>query len=230
MNYKFVELNLGSGKPVEDKDVPKNIFDENMVSLIVGKMGQGKSTLLSEMILNPDLLGKKYSQILFFTPNEIPKIPRNDFFCNNLDLCWLIEKLEKYNQICLEKKVNGKILVIFDDMVSEIFDERNNSEFQKLILNRRHQYPGLTLSYLFTTQYFKLFPKKYRHILNYIIIFSIDASEWDNIMKDYLFNKKDKDAISLRVQSHFKKSDHNFICLNLYKHLLFYNFSSCQPL
>lgn len=231
MDYKYVELNIPKPSKKEDTG-PKSIIESNSVTLIVGKMGQGKSKLVCEMIKNNDLLGKKFNAIFFFTPSDFEDIPRNEkFFRATLDLDWLAQNLEDINEKCKQKGIKASILVVMDDMVSDLFSSKNNMEFQRLVLNRRHHFKHITISYIFTTQYLKLFPKKYRSVLNYLICFPIDASDWVEIQKNYIFQKGDK--ITSIVTAHFTapgSNGHNFICIDLYSQVLFLNFTKSVKL
>ena len=221
MNYKLVKLEKKFTKDPEDDEV-KDIIEDNCFVVMIGKPGDGKSTLISQMLLNKDLLCKKYDAVLFFTPGDIPNIKRNSDFRDTFDSEWLNSRLDEINGKFEEKNKKGKALIIFDDMITTIERAAKNKEFEDLIFRRRWIKSCLTISYIFTTQYFKLVPKRFRESLTHIVSFNLSPGDLSTLLKEYTWIHGDNHKLN-QLKEHFLEK-HSFIVIHRNSGNVFLNF------
>lgn len=209
---------------IEEKVEPKDLIDNDFIGLIIGKQGYGKSTLVSKLLTTDKLLKKKFHYILWTTPGKIPGFERNeDFWSDKVDMSWLNDRLERISLAAQEKSKDANVLWVIDDAIAQIFSGKSLDTFLDLMIRRRHKYSRVNLSFLFTTQYYKLFPKKYRSMLNYLFVFEVNGDDWNEIQKE-IFGSTKNSLIKQVIPAHWKSNTHNFIFINLLKHFYTLNF------
>lgn len=223
LKFNFVDI-----KPPEKKDHASSfdIIPADNSILIIGRQGSGKTYLIDQMIKNPKLLGKKYDAIYFVGPSPIPLVnDSNRTEVHNIlpDIDWMREKCDKWNKIAKnEKKRKCTILFTLDDVLAMMEKWARNEDAQMFFWNRRHQYDYLTVSFLFTAQYARAFPRRFRSCVNTVIAFSMSEEDWKIIAKDCMF-KRTKEQEHL-IPIHLSKP-HNFICIRCDTGHVFLNFS-----
>ena len=110
-----------------------NLFQLPLRGLVVGSTGQGKTTLLFNLLTNPDYLHKKFHKVHLFSVNidYDPKYKKMNLNPKRMYNDYDTEELER---IFNEKKPDGKHeLIILDDCISE---QEFKSESPKSILNK----------------------------------------------------------------------------------------------
>ena len=66
------------------------MLESSFVSLLIGKPGSGKSSLIEQLLLNPELYHKKFSHVLVITPQKFDRLTwTEDNYCKSLDLSWM---------------------------------------------------------------------------------------------------------------------------------------------
>lgn len=229
---KTITYNFVSGADTDDEEMsqqktlktePVDIMDADFIGLIVGRQGYGKSTLISKLLTTEKLLKRKFNFILWNTPSKIPGFKRDEEFWNDkIDLLWLKDRLERISNTCEEKNKEAHVLWVIDDSIAQIFGGKSSADFLDLIIRRRHIFPRVNISIIFTAQYYKLFPKKYRSMLNYIWIYELMGDDVNDIFKEIFGNLK-SNGKSTVIQSHWQSNKHNFIFINLLKHIFTLN-------
>lgn len=114
------------------------------------------------------------------------------------------------------------VLVILDDCIADI-KAGMDSDFSKLIWNRRHQFPNLTVSFLITTQKYKAIPTDIRQVLDGLIQFSIPMTTIDEIQKECVYLGSNKEWRNI-VFRHYQQHPRNFIYLDIYGNKAYANF------
>ena len=212
---------------VEEKIPPKDLIERDFIALIVGKQGYGKSTLISSLLTTNNLLKKKFHYILWNTPSKVPGFQRDEEFWNDkIDLTWFKDRLERISLAAIEKAKDVYVLWVLDDSIAQVFSGKNTEAFLDIIIRRRHLYPNVNISILFTTQYYKLFPKKYRSMLNYLILFHLNGDDLNDIQKEILGNTSKNSWATDLIKSHWRTEKHNFIFINLLSHFFSLNWST----
>lgn len=223
MNYKFVDIKPPQKLTRSEKE-PVSIIEPDMSMLVVGRQGSGKTYLIDQMIKNKDLLCQKYDAIYFIGPSPMPLVDdhnRASIHTAFPDVDWIKEKCELWNQ----KKLGRKAIILFimDDCLAQLEKFCNDEEAKMLFWNRRWSYQNLTISYLFTAQYARAFPRRFRSCLNTIIAFSMSEEDWKIIAKDCMYKRtKEQEAV---IACHFSKP-HNFITIRCDTGHVFLNFNT----
>lgn len=202
----------------EDRD----LMDNDFLMTIIGKQGYGKSSLISKLLNTEHLLHKKFHAILWTTPSEIPGFNRDEnTWTETLSFDWIKERLDAISEKALEKKKTLSTLWVIDDAIAQIFGGKENKNILDLIIRRRHYVKNVNLSIIFTTQYLKLLPKRYRSMMNYILVFQMNSDDYRELEKEYL---QKNNHLTLIIQQHWKKNKYNFIYINMFNHFLTLNF------
>lgn len=220
--FNFVDLQpVVKPKP----EGPVDILDKDCCVLFAAPMGRGKTTIADLCLKDKHLLAGKFNWVLIMSPSPWPDKPSDHpDFCKEFDLQWLDQKLKKFSLICQEKQKPGHVLVIMDDFLTELEKMSSNSVFKCLFTRRRWKYPSLCVSYLFTAQYFMAFPKRFRHCLTEICLWSCNEADWKQIARDCNFRRSIEQECNIGL--HMRESEHNFICIKPGTGTVFLNFKS----
>ena len=197
---------------------PIRLIEPSSIGLLVGKPGAGKTSLIKKMLQHEDCLFKQFHEIIGIGPNfgncQLDGIIYHDIY----SVDFIFSELSKISDETKEKKV----LIIFDDVISDINKDSNNAQLQKLFYNRRWIIPGVTISIIITTQKYSLFPAKFRGVLSWIISFQIPNDDFKKLIKEHFYETKP--ALNMAITQHFQKNLHNFIFIKLDKFGIFLNF------
>jgi GTPase SAR1 family protein len=144
---KNEKIKLRSMKMLTNAPIPGNegrIFERYNFSLLVcGSPGSGKTTLILSQLTNPGgLFYKKFNKVYIFSPslNTVEKkieLPSEQIF-DSFDIEILQDIIsEQKENLTNTEELPDEILIIFDDMMTEISKD-NSKIFTKMIMNRRH--------------------------------------------------------------------------------------------
>ena len=183
------------------------ILQGSFITLLVGKPGSGKSHLLYELIMHPQLYFKKFHKVYFCTPSKIPLDLKDDNWKPYLDLDWLLNK-------CLTAPSGSNILLVLDDVIGEIKKAQNDPKLMKIFFNRRHLIPGDgTVSILITSQKYMVCPTRIRSCLTALILFKLNPSDWRKVQEECLQINKGEQGILIK-NSYTKPFDFLYIRLD----------------
>lgn len=105
------------------------------------------------MLTDKDFYACKFHKILFFTPSPFGDFEMDkDHWNSKLDIKWLCDKIEDSKQLIHKNKIqNYNLLVVFDDMITELKKDKDEI-LTKLFYNRRHILPNNgIISFIITT-------------------------------------------------------------------------------
>ena len=167
------------------------LFNKHQSTLICGKAGQGKTSLLYGLFKKP--LKKIYNTIIIFQPNSSREsmedklfdvLPENQIF-NSLDEETLSDAVDIVEETAGE---DGSSVIIFDDVTASLKDNEIEKELKRLNWNKRHN----KLSFFFLSQSYFAVIKDVRKMFNYIIVFKVSPSELKVIMEENIQGNFDK--------------------------------------
>ena len=94
---------------------------------------------------------------------------------------WLLEQLEKENAIGETDDSIRQVLIVIDDLVSDIKKLSGDDNFIRLFYNRRHYLPHIHIHYIITTQKWNMIPMCLRATMTMLISFAVSTKEWVTI-------------------------------------------------
>ena len=190
-------------------------LQEHFCLLIVGKPGSGKSHLIEEFILNPNLYYKKFNKIFFVGASGFQRISLKE---NNsigvFDPAWMLERIQENPQA-------KNILFVLDDVIGEIKAKQNDPLMMKLIFNRRHIIGDCTVSYIITSQKYIVCPPRLRSCISSIIFFKVQKSDLKKIVEECVYQELSK-INYIQLLKHLL--DHNFCYIRMDNSKIYLNF------
>lgn len=187
--------------------------------LNIGRSGSGKSTVIAHMCNDPNFYGSYFNHILLFSPTgetddlvKCLKLPQKNIITKPTE--------EKLNEILNSQKhliktkgikwvgENSKILLIFDDIVS---DRRflESPSMLKLAAMGRH----FLVSSVINTQSYTKIPRAVRLQANSIIMFPSNQTEVERLVDDWTPPHKSKKEFRSLV-AHATSGKHDFIFIH----------------
>ena len=120
------------------QNLDNDIFPSHFLSIILGKPGSGKTSLLKFILKSDKLLFKKFDYIFIISPSPsefkylfLPKTNITDI----LNWNWIFNKINYINKYHKNEYIN--VLFIFDDMISDLKIVERDLQFSRFIFNRR---------------------------------------------------------------------------------------------
>ena len=206
---------------LNDFELTKLINKHNF-TLILGKAGQGKSSLEIGLLQTKSLFKSVYHNIILFCPMNSRQSLKNDFWGNNLPDDQIfdeltIDTLQYAYDIAQENALEGfKTLIIMDDVQKYLKD----NDIQKLLLhmvnNRRHAQLSI---HLLCQNYFTI-PKQVRMALTNLFVFKVSKPELSNIFNELV--EIPNDIFNNIVQIAYKNK-HDFIFIDCNTKRIFLN-------
>ena len=198
-------------------NVPPPLQRSNFFYVIAGAPGSGKTNLLLSLVSKRGKFYYKQFHKIYLFSNSMHTIKKRldlpkDQLIHGFDEMSLQKVLEKEQHEfdnLEEDECPNKILVIFDDVVSQI--QRNMKGLLKLAYNRRHISGGLSI--ILTTQKLNKVPLELRTAISGLFAFdSKNKQEMEALWKEYITLSRDEFQKVLKFV--FDKP-HNFLFLNL---------------
>ena len=217
---------MNCDKPLHSKldkyEMPKTMFQKHATTCIIGKPGQGKSSLVYSFFKSKNLLKKCFTKIFYIAPansmlslddNIFAKLPEDQIF-NELDGNVLQTIIDQ----CMARDDDDKIAIIIDDMASELKSSSVQKLLKQIAMNKRH----LSCYELFIlSQTFYSIPKEVRRLIDNYFIFKVSQSEMENIMTEVLPQYKE---ISHQLQKIIYDKKYNYLGIHTQSGRLFKNF------
>ena len=206
----------------------------------IGKSGSGKSNLVQALTQSGGkkrIYNKRFSNVFIVSPSvasqsQRPKLPEDRFYSSIKDLPTIFDRLQN------EDDMEGRTLIILDDLGSEIKDRGEDSVIlKKLMNNGRHigrpildettgeQLESGAVSVIITAQKMTQLPRFIRSQLTQLAIFDCrnTKSELQTLYEEFFAcNKNVFNEILFRVFS----KPYNFIFVDTRKSEIFNGFKS----
>lgn len=214
-------------KPLHEKlkkyDMYDTAFNKHSTTLIAGKPGQGKSSLLYSFFKSKDCLRKCFDKIYYICPsnsmdsmadNIFSKLPDDQIY-NELDGEILDEIIERTHD---REEKDDKTCIIIDDMGSQLKNGDVQKRLKQIAMNKRHMNIYQTF---ILTQTWKSVPPEVRRLLDNIFLFKVNPNDMETIMTEMLPQYKDK---AYAIQKIVYDKPHQYLLINLKEGRLFKKF------
>ena len=209
---------------------------------IIGKSGSGKTSLLrnlTEKLGKNSIYARKFSNVFYISPsiksmNKKPKLPADRFYSSLNDLPEIVNRMG-------EKDMEGRTLLIMDDITNELKTSGNMGEQLKTIYqNNRHLGNPIinedtgeieesgAMSSIILSQRTNNLPRFIRSQLTHIILFDCRStkSEMMTIFEEFFHTDKEVFNEILRRTFDNPKEKYNFLFIDLGSSKVYKNFDT----
>ena len=196
-------------------------FSKNNFTVILGKMGQGKSSLMINLVKN--IVNKCYENIYVVIPEVSRKSIDNDIFGKELAGDSIYDDLntstldEIYGKVEDNSMNNENSLVIIDDFQTKLKTKEISEKLEKFIIKIRH----LHCSVFILQQNFNKLPKNSRQLISNLIFYNIGKSQLQQLF-DEVFPLSKTEFQEL-IKTCFV-NPHDWLCLNLRSNKIYKGF------
>jgi len=231
--YKF------SCDDVIDKNIPQPLAgseEGHFKYLITGKSGSGKTSLVKGLIESKksNIYHRKFNNVFIISPSihtqtKKPKLPKNRFYTSLSDLPEIL------NRIQTEDDLEGRTLIIFDDVANELKQSSPlMTQVKAVLFNNRHlgrplldengkQLESGAVSSMWLVQKYTSAPTWLRSQITHHIIFPpTSKKEIDSIYIDLIHIDRD---LYEEILKRVKKKPYNFLFINANKSRMYNGFS-----
>jgi Poxvirus A32 protein len=197
------------------------MLNKHSTNLVIGKPGQGKSSLIYGLFKSKKLLYQCYNHIYVFQPQQsmdsvkdpiFSSLPEDQIF-NELTY----ESLENVLNMIKNSDDDESSCIIFDDMGSHLKQSETLMMLKEMMMNKRH----LHLSIFFLVQTYYSCPKEVRKLFNNLFIYKVNQSEMNVIFEETV--ELDKKYIPKLLKIVYDRP-HTFLFLNVESQRMFKNF------
>ena len=193
-NLKKVKMNCDDIIDDKMKKYPmiEDLFSRSSFNIIVGKMGQGKTSLLTNLIKT--VFKGCFSNIFVFIPENSRSSIDNDIYGRHLPPDTLYNDLNEDNLMEVyerlqEASANGEFsLLVIDDFQSSLKNPNIIFILQKIITEMRH----LRCSIFLLQQNFQALVKKLRELVSNVITFNVGKSQLEKMFDEIIQIDKNK--------------------------------------
>jgi len=193
-NLKKVKMNVDD---VIDEKLLKypmsaDLFARTSFNVILGKMGQGKTSLITNFVKT--IFRRAFEHMIVFIPTGSRKSIENDIYGKHIpdadlydaltpeNLDEVIEKLE-------ENADNGEnTLLIIDDFQAALKDPEVLARLQKIVTRMRH----MRTTIFILQQNFQKMAKFLRELVTNVITFNVGKSQLDKLFEETIQLDKNK--------------------------------------
>jgi len=193
-NLKKVKMNVDD---IIDEKIMKypmsaDLFARTSFNIILGKMGQGKTSLITNFVKT--IFKKCFEHMIVFIPTGSRRSIENDIYGKHLpdadlydaltadNLDEVIEKLEEN----AENEENT--LIIIDDFQSALKDPDVLARLQKIVTRMRH----MRTTIFILQQNFQKMAKFMRELVTNVITFNVGKSQLDKLFEETVQLDKNK--------------------------------------
>lgn len=189
-------------------------FSTTSFNIICGRMGQGKTSLLTALV--KQVFKKCFEYIYVFMPANSRASIENDIYGKNIPEDQLHDTLtynnisKVYEEIQENSNEGYNSLIIIDDFQVALKDPEIIQVLQKIITKMRH----LRTTIFLLQQNFQALTKPLRELASNLIIFNLGKSQLAKIFDEVV--QLDKDKYQSLIEVCFN-DPHDWILINLHK-------------
>lgn len=217
---------MSCDKPLHDKlnkyEMTRTCMNKHNTTAILGKPGQGKSSLVYSWFKSKNMLKKCFDTIFYIAPansmnsmddNIFSKLPDDQIF-NELNGEVLDEIIERAKA----REDGDKIAIIIDDMASQLKNGDVQKALKQIAMNKRHL--GIYATYILSQTY-KSVPFEIRRLYDNIVVFKVSPDEMESLFVETLPQYKD---YSQAIQKMVYNKPHEYLVINTGSGRLFKKF------
>jgi len=191
----------------------------HQTTMVVGRPGSGKSSLIGSFFGSKELLKHSYHNLYLFAPqNSIASMKDNIFesIKNQYDELTYENLDEVVNKI---KEEDGKYCsaIIMDDQGAYLKNKETRKLLKMIIFNRRH----LRTSIYFLCQTYLSVDREIRKLFSNLFIFKVSKKELELVFDEHIEEAKD---LILPLSKFVFNEKYNFLFINVDTGRLFKNF------
>jgi hypothetical protein len=198
-------------KKLLDYPMVEDCFSKTSFNVIVGKMGQGKTSLIVKLVKS--VFQGCFEFIYVVMPENSRKSIEKDIFGRHLPENQLFDSLNVETLESIYKSINENTkegfnsLLIIDDFQSEMKNKNILKLLERIITKQRHL---RTSTFLLQQNYQKL-DKSLRELIQNLIIFNVGKSQLEKIFEESIPIRKNlfSDIIDLAFQD-----SHDWVIIN----------------
>jgi len=213
-NLKKVKMNVDD---IIDEKIMKypmsaDLFSRTSFNVILGKMGQGKTSLITNFVKT--IFKKAFEHIIIFIPAGSRKSIENDIYGKHLPDADLYDTLteENLDEVIdkLEENADNEenTLLIIDDFQAALKDPDVLARLQKIVTRMRH----MRTTIFILQQNFQKMAKFLRELVTNVITFNVGKSQLNKLFEETV--QIDKDKYQALVDLAFKEKN-DWIAINV---------------
>ena len=214
--YRNVKMNCDEllHPKLEEFPMIKDAFSTNSFNIVCGKMGQGKTSWITNLVKHD--FKKVFEYIILIMPESSRQSIDNDIFGKNLPPDQLYDDLnediltEIYGKLQEHSAEEHNTLLVIDDFQPKLKDPDIAKVLEKIIIKTRH----LRTTTFYLVQNFQKVPKNIRELAFNLVLFNIGKSQLLKIFEEVIQMKKDKFEAIIDL---CYKDPHDWILINLHR-------------
>ena len=201
-------------KKLTEFPMTNDAWSTNNFTVIVGKMGQGKTSLLTNLVKN--VFNKCFENIYLIMPENSRTSIENDIFTKHLPADQLHDTLTEegltdiYERLQESSKEKENSLLIIDDFQAQLKETPIIKVLQKIVTKMRH----LRTTIFLLQQNFQALQKPLRELVSNLIIFNVGKSQLEKIFNEIV--QMDKEKYEKLIKIAFVES-HDWILINFHR-------------
>jgi len=213
-NLKKVKMNVDD--IIDDKlmkyPMSADLFSRTSFNVILGKMGQGKTSLITNFVKT--IFKKAFEHMIVFIPTGSRKSIENDIYGKHIPDADLYDALtpENLDEVIdkLEENADNEenTLLIIDDFQSVLKDPEVLARLQKIVTRMRH----MRTTIFILQQNFQKMAKFLRELVTNVITFNVGKSQLDKLFEETV--QLDKNKFQALIDLAFKEKN-DWIAINV---------------
>jgi thymidine kinase len=189
-----------------------DLFSKTSFNVICGKMGQGKTTLITNLVKT--VFKRCFEHIILFMPAGSRRSIENDIYGKNIPSSDIYDTLsdetldEAIDKIEENAENEENTLIIIDDFQAALKMPEIQARLQKIVTRMRH----MRTTIFILQQNFQKLPKFLRELVTNVITFNIGKSQLNKLFEETV--QLDADKFQALVDLAFKEKN-DWIAINV---------------